>query len=236
MERKKILLSDNVELFMMLENTVFNRKEFELITARRGQDILKLAKKEEPDLIFMNLIMPDINGELCCREIKGDVRSAKIPVILVVPGILKKNGDKYKESGCDDILFKPINKNDFLNITRKYLCFMERVDNRFNSRMKIKYYIMSKGVHYSYSVDINSGGLFLETENPPMVDTPIELEFQLPHTDSVIRCRARGAWINGPKERKKLELPAGVGIQFLDISTKDKYTIDEYIRNNGLFH
>jgi uncharacterized protein (TIGR02266 family) len=236
MERKKILLSDNVELFMMLENTVFNRREFELITARRGQDILKLAKKEEPDLIFMNLFMTDINGELCCRELKGDDRSAKIPVILVVPGTLKKNVDKYRESGCNDILYKPINRNDFLAVTRKYLCIMERVDDRMNARMKIKYYVMSQEVHYSYSVDINSGGLFLETENPPMINTHLDLDFQLPNTDTVIRCKARGAWINGPKERKKTELPAGIGLQFLNISPQDKYAINEYIRSNGVFH
>jgi CheY-like chemotaxis protein/Tfp pilus assembly protein PilZ len=236
MERKKILLSDNVELFMMLENTVFNRREFELITARCGQDILKLAKKEKPELIFMNQFMPDINGDLCCREIKGDDISAKIPVILVVPDTLKENAEKYKESGCNDILYKPIKRNVFLAVTRKYLCFLERVDDRFNARMKIKYCIMDQEIHYSYSVDMNSGGLFLETENPPMVNTPLDLEFQLPDSDSLIRCKARGAWINGPKERRKPKLPAGIGIEFLDISSQDKYAINEYIRNNGVFH
>jgi len=233
MERKRILLSDNVELFMMLENTVFNRKEFELITARCGKDLLKLAKKEEPDLIFINLFMPDVNGELCCREIRGDDRIAKIPIVLVVPKTLKKNGDKYRESGCNDILYKPINRSDFLTVTRKYLHYMERVDDRFNARMKIKYYVLSQGVHYSYSVDINSGGLFLETENPPMVNTPLDLEFQLPDTDSVIRCKAIGAWINDPKEPKKPKLPTGIGVHFLDISSNDRYAINEFIKGNA---
>ena len=86
MSRAKIVLADDVELFLMLEKTVFNREEFELITGRDGRAILKIIREAEPDLVFMNLYMPEMNGEECCRLVKQDDAIRHIPVIMVIQG------------------------------------------------------------------------------------------------------------------------------------------------------
>jgi len=119
--RKKIVFADDVELFLMLEKSVFNREEFELITARDGRDILKIIREAEPALVFMNLYMPDMNGDDCCRIVKRDDASRHIPVIMVTRDGLEEDLEKCRLAGCDDILLKPLNRNDFMITTRKYL-------------------------------------------------------------------------------------------------------------------
>jgi|WetSurMetagenome_2_1015567.scaffolds.fasta_scaffold498965_1 uncharacterized protein (TIGR02266 family) len=231
MRQKKVLLSDDVELFLMLEKSVFNRNEFALITARSGRDILKLINKEEPELVFINLYMPEMNGDECCRIVKGNAQTQHIPIIIVVQGTKGKDLGKCRKSGCDDILYKPIIKKDFMKITRKFLHVLERAEKRLKTRLRVKYSVKTLESYYNYSIDINTGGLFLETENPLTVDTPIDLEFQLPDVGSVIRCKARGAWVNDPKERKKPNLPAGMGMQFMDLSHVDMMAINDYVNN-----
>jgi len=92
MSRKKILIADDVDIFLMLENTVFNRADFELVTARSGRSILKLIKEAEPDLVFMKLYMPEMNGDDCCRKVKEEEPGRHIPIIMVTDGDRRRPG------------------------------------------------------------------------------------------------------------------------------------------------
>src|SRR5208282_5617860 len=121
MNRKKVVLADDVELFLMLENSFFNRNEFELITARSGLEILKVIREAKPDLVFMDLDMPEMNGDECCCIVKKDVMNRHIPVIIVTPGGGKDAMERCRMSGCDDIVLKPINRNKFMETSRKFL-------------------------------------------------------------------------------------------------------------------
>jgi len=235
--RKKIVLADDVELFLMLEKTVFNREEFELITARDGRAILKIIREAEPALVFMNLYMPEMNGDDCCRIVKGNDASRHIPVIMVAQYGLEDDLKKCRLAGCDDILLKPINRDDFMTATRKYLRLQVRADKRVKARLPIHYSILSGDFLNDYCIDLNTGGMFLETERPFMVDTPLEIEFKLPANGSTIRCKARGAWVNDQIQRKKPNLPVGMGVQFVDISSSDINAIRDYIdmENRVLF-
>lgn len=232
-KRKKIVLADDAELFLMLENTVFNRAEFELITARDGSAILKIIRVAEPSLVFMNLYMPGMNGDDCCRIVKRNVASRHIPVIMVTRYGVEDDLEKCRLAGCDDIILKPINRDIFMATTRKYLQVQVRADQRIKARLPIHYSVMSGGFMNDYCIDLNTGGMFLETEHPFMVDTPLEIEFKLPAKGPTIRCKARGAWVNDPKQRKKPNLPVGVGVQFVDISPADINAIRDYINSEN---
>jgi uncharacterized protein (TIGR02266 family) len=121
--------------------------------------------------------------------------------------------------------------------TRKYLQVLVRTDQRIKARLPIHYIVMSRDFKNDYCIDLNTGGMFLATEHPFMVGTPLEIEFKLPATGSMIRCKARGAWVNDPKQRKKPNLPVGMGVQFVDISPADMNAIRDYINmeNRALF-
>jgi uncharacterized protein (TIGR02266 family) len=233
MSREKIVLADDVELFLMLEKTVFNREEFELITARDGRAILKIIREAKPDLVFMNLYMPEMDGDECCRIVKREDAICHIPVIMVTQGRREEDLDKCRLAGCDEVLCKPINRNDFMATTRKFLKVLERIDQRFKTRLPVNYSFMTREIKNDYSIDLNTGGLFLETEHPFMVDTTLNVEFKLPTNGSTIRCKARGAWVNDPVQRKKPNLPPGMGVQFLDISPSDINAIRDYLKSEN---
>lgn len=85
-----------------------------------------------------------------------------------------------------------------------------------------------------YSVNVSTGGLFIETEKVLPVDTMLMIKFKLPGMDSVISCHSRVAWTNEPGAERKLSLPAGMGIQFIDMALDDLHAIRHYIENGKL--
>jgi uncharacterized protein (TIGR02266 family) len=229
MERKKVVLADDVELFLMLENTFFNRDEFEMITARSGREVLKVIREAKPDLVFMDLDMPGMNGDECCRVVKRDAMNSHIPVIMVTRKGRKEAVERCRDAGCDGIVFKPIDRGDLLALSRKYLHVKERGAQRINARLAINYAVMSSELRKDYSMDLNSGGMFLETVNPLEIDTMLYIEFTLPAGDRTIRCQARVAWVNQLDAPRKPQLPAGVGVQFLSLGQADMEAIQGYI-------
>jgi hypothetical protein len=60
------------------------------------------------------------------------------------------------------------------------------------------------------------------------------MEFILPTSEIAIRCKARVAWVNDPDQRKKTDLPAGMGVQFIDLSLADMDAIRDYIKCSQL--
>ena len=230
MSRKKIVLVDDVELFLMLEKTFFNRDEFELITARNGLEAYRTIRETNPDMVFMDLYMPEMNGDECCQLVKKEQEYRDIPIIIVTQGGREEDIERCRRAGCDDIVLKPINRHDFMTTAHKYLQVRERAAKRFRARLHVRYGAMSREL-LDYSIDLSTGGLFLETAHPLPVDTPLDLEFILPDTGAIIRCKGRVAWANYQKMPRKSHLPAGMGVQFLDLTLDDMNAIRSYIQS-----
>jgi len=233
MSRKKVVLADDVELFLMLENTFFNREEFELISARSGREVLKVIREAEPDLVFVNLEMPELNGDECCRIAKSDDMYRHIPVIIVTPGGRQGEIERCRLAGCNGIVLKPIDRHAFMATSRKFLQVRERAVQRFVARLPVNYGVIPGELLADYSFDLNTGGMFLATEHPFTAETLLYIEIILPVGERVIRCKAKVAWVNCPESRRKLELPAGMGVQFLDLTQYDKDAIQNYLPPPG---
>jgi uncharacterized protein (TIGR02266 family) len=233
-DRKKILLVDDVELFLMLEKTFFSREEFELITARSGNEALKTIREAKPDLVFMDLYMPEMNGDECCRIVKADDKCRHIPIVMVTQGGREEDLGRCRRAGCDEVVLKPINRHDFMATTRKYLQIQERANQRFKARLRVSYRDPSEKVHTDFSIDISPGGLFLATDHPLPIDCQISVEFILPTTGDTYRRMARVAWVNNPALRRKTQIPPGMGVQLLDISPVEMDAILDYIKKENL--
>lgn len=87
-------------------------------------------------------------------------------------------------------------------------------------------------VLYGFSVDMSSGGLFLKTETSFIVNEKVMLSFTLPEAETIVNCSARIAWINTKDEPIKPNLPAGVGLQFLDLPVEYSESIQSLLRCN----
>lgn len=234
MNKKTILLVDDVLFFLEQEKTFFNRSDFELLIARSGVEALEIIRRERPDLVFMDLYMPEMNGDRCCHIIKTDDDLKVTPVIMVTSGSDDGAFELCWEAGCDDIITKPINRLYLLAITKKYLPFMERKVPRYTARILIRYGIDDNTVLTDYSVNVSTGGVFIETLNFLPHGTLIGVEFILPDRQKSIRCRGKVAWINHPEMIKNPNLPVGMGLQFLNISFDDMQTIRQYIKDESL--
>ncbi len=234
MERKRIVLADDVELFLMLEKSFFNREEFDLKTAHNGREALEAIRAWRPHLVFLDLHMPEMNGDECCRLVKEDEMLQHIPVVMVTTAGREEDLEMCREAGCDDIINKPINRRDFMATTRRLLQVTERESQRFSARLRVRYGTRQHDLLSDFSIDLSTGGLFLTTGHPLPMETPLSMEFILPTHEAVIRCKGRVAWVNDPSQKKKTGLPPGMGVQFLDLSLDDMGAIRNYIKHAKL--
>ena len=104
-----------------------------------------------------------------------------------------------------------------------------KTDHRTKARIAIFNGPDQRKLISNYSVNISTGGVFIETGNILPVDTLLLVKFKLPENDSIITCNARVAWINEPGNLRKSSFPPGMGLQFLNLSLDNMYIIREYL-------
>ena len=102
------------------------------------------------------------------------------------------------------------------------------------AELRVYYGPSQKIVLYGFSVDMSSGGLFLKTETPFSVNETVLLSFTLPDVNKVVNCSAKVAWVNLEDEPRKPELPTGIGLQFLDLSTEYLMSIQSLLNHDGV--
>lgn len=234
MEKKIILLADDTLFFLELEKTFFRRDIFELRTAHTGVEALKLVATDSPDLVFLDLYMPEMNGDDCCRMIKSDVRFRHIPVVMVTVSGKEEDMERCRKAGCDDIILKPINREHFIETAKKHLDLQTRAIPRYMARMRVHFGPDANQLLSEYTLNLSTGGLFLETMNLMEEGSPLAVEFVLPGSNIPISCKACVAWVNHPAKIKNPDLPVGMGIQFIDISMESIDAIRSYIREENL--
>ena len=79
----KVLIVDDSKTDLMNLKTIVEAKGFQTVTASSGAEAIERAKADSPDLIFMDIIMDNMDGYSACREIKGDSQTSNIPVVFV---------------------------------------------------------------------------------------------------------------------------------------------------------
>jgi len=109
-----------------------------------------------------------------------------------------------------------------------------RSDPRYLARIAIFNGPYQKELVTDYTVNVSTGGLFIETPKILPVDTLLMVKFKLPDVDAVITCKSRVAWTNEPPVLKKPSLPPGMGIQFIDLSLDDMHTIRHFLEKGEL--
>ena len=75
-----------------------------------GMEALEIIRKNQPDLVLLDVMMPKISGFEVCRQVKNDPKTAHIPIIMVTALTELADIEKAIESGTDDFLSKPVNK------------------------------------------------------------------------------------------------------------------------------
>jgi CheY-like chemotaxis protein len=119
--RKRILVVDDTETVLIYTKMMLVGQRAEVVVARNGLEALERVAEQTPDLILMDIMMPELDGVETCRRLKSDPRTGAIPVVMVTT---KGNPEKVEEAfaaGCDDYLTKPFGKLDLLAKVRRYV-------------------------------------------------------------------------------------------------------------------
>lgn len=220
-ERVRILLVDDVELFLELERTFFRREEVDLLVARNGEEALGLMASDCPDLVFLDLYMPGINGDEVCRQLKSDEKLRSIPVIMVLQAGSADDERRCRDAGCDEILYKPVRREAFIAAAVRNLPVAQRVYPRIDASLKVTFGLQPTKSLENFTANLSAGGVFIATAAILTVGTQLNLEFQLPGSVEKISCAGRVVWVNHPDWLKKPKLPVGMGVEFVDARQED---------------
>jgi two-component system cell cycle response regulator DivK len=118
---KTILIVEDNELNMKLFRDLLEAQGYGILQTRDGMQALDIARAERPDLIVMDIQLPQVSGLEVTKWIKADDDLKHIPVIAVTAFAMKGDEEKIREGGCEAYVAKPISVNDFLATIKKFL-------------------------------------------------------------------------------------------------------------------
>jgi two-component system cell cycle response regulator DivK len=118
---KRILIVEDHELNMKLLNDLLEAHGYEILQAREGLVAVHLARQHLPDLILMDVQLPDISGLEATRLLKADEQTKAIPIVAVTAFAMAGDKQRTLDSGCDAYVAKPIMVRDFLRLVEELL-------------------------------------------------------------------------------------------------------------------
>jgi two-component system cell cycle response regulator DivK len=118
---KRILIVEDNELNMKLLNDVLEAYGYEIIKTDSGLAVLDLARQHRPDLILIDIQLPDISGLDAVRQLKQEAQTQAIPVIAVTAFAMAGDERRALDSGCDGYIAKPIMLREFLVTVESFL-------------------------------------------------------------------------------------------------------------------
>lgn len=118
---KKVLVVEDNELNMKLFRDLLEAHGYETVQTSNGNEVLDLSRREKPDLILMDIQLPEVSGLDVTRWLKNDEDLKTIPVIAVTAFAMKGDEQKIREGGCEDYISKPISVTGFIETIQKYL-------------------------------------------------------------------------------------------------------------------
>ncbi len=119
--KKKILIVEDNDLNLKLFRDLLTAHGYEIFETKEGLEAIMLTRRERPDLILMDIQLPEISGLDVTRRLKSDQSIRHIPIIAVTAFAMKDDEEKILAAGCEAYVSKPISILPFLNTVRRFL-------------------------------------------------------------------------------------------------------------------
>ena len=120
-EAKTVLVVEDNDLNMKLFHDLLEAHGYNIIQTKDGMDALRLARQHRPDLILMDIQLPEVSGLEVTKWIKEDDNLKSIPVVAVTAFAIKGDEEKIREGGCEAYIAKPISVTNFLQTVERFL-------------------------------------------------------------------------------------------------------------------
>jgi two-component system cell cycle response regulator DivK len=115
---KTVLIVEDNELNMKLFHDLLEADGYRTVQTRSGNDAMRLAREHRPDLILMDIQLPEVSGLEVTRWLKDDEELRSIPVIAVTAFAMKGDEERIRAGGCEGYISKPISVAKFLQTVR----------------------------------------------------------------------------------------------------------------------
>ena len=119
---KKVLVVDDSRTALMMEREILEKgTPYQCVTASDGQEAIEKAKRDLPDLILMDVVMPRMNGFEACKMMRQHQGTRNIPIVLVTTRGEEEYMEAGFQSGCNDYITKPVNGEELVALLQSYL-------------------------------------------------------------------------------------------------------------------
>jgi len=115
-----LIVEDNVDNFELVR-FLLERAGYQVLSAVNGVEGVEVAKREQPDLILMDLSMPDMDGWMATKNLKSDAETCHIPVLALTAHTLPGDRKRAIDAGCDGYISKPLNVASFDKLVANHL-------------------------------------------------------------------------------------------------------------------
>ena len=118
---KTVMIVEDNELNMKLFNDLLESRGYSIIQTRNGLEAMDLARAHRPDLILMDIQLPEVSGLVVTKWLKEDDELISIPVIAVTAFAMKGDEERIRQGGCEAYISKPISVPRFIETIKSYL-------------------------------------------------------------------------------------------------------------------
>jgi len=217
----KILLVDDVDLFLELERSYLDGQGYDLVTASSGEETLKRLDKIAPDILLLDFYMPGMDGDEVCRLIRNNPRWQNLPILMVTAAGKPEEVERCLESGCDDYITKPVNKEELCEKVQRLLGEVKR---RTAERVAVKMPVQLREggrLHVANASDISSSGVYLKSSTPLAENTAVEIKLDMPDGKPLA--------LYGKIKRSPQQQDEGVGVYFIYPDSNSKQLLESLV-------
>lgn len=229
MSRQVILLVDDNRIFLELEKEFLGELDVTIQTACDGWEALNLMKSVRPNLLFMDLHMPVMDGAACCAAMKADPRLCAIPVVIV--SCIEEGGDtdRCRAAGCDGLLAKPVTRKALLACARKFLRNDMPDRNRVACRTQVVFWTPDR-CSYGTSEELGTEGMYVAFKEDVAEKDTVQLYFLLPGIpEGLIEATGRITFVNREKSGAAPSRTVGFGVEFQQMSDQCRELVSSFI-------
>jgi CheY-like chemotaxis protein/Tfp pilus assembly protein PilZ len=227
--QRTILISDDVNIFLEMEKSLFRRHDIGLLVAHSGVEALELIERERPDLVLLDLNLEGMDGDEVCRRTKEHAELQDIPFVLMPLANWDEEVRRCRLAQCDAVVYKPINRSHLLKTTRELLGIADRSSHRMASDVNAYIGVEAGESISALCLDLSTGGAFIKSRVVFPMGTSLRILLNPPEWEKSIRCRGRIAWVNSPGKPVKPTFPMGFGVQFIEMGEDTEEEISQLL-------
>ncbi len=119
---KKVLVAEDSSVIQNLTKKILQFQNFEISSAKNGQEVIGMLSQENYDVVLMDINMPVMDGMECAKQIRAmsDPAKAEIPILAITGNARNYSMEDFKEVGINEFLPKPLNFDNLVEMVKKY--------------------------------------------------------------------------------------------------------------------